>query len=444
MKKGKSFWIKISVAIVLCVAVITTAVVIILSMKKEDRYHEQMKVAEAAYADMDYEKMIEAYEAAIELMPEEADAYIALAEYYMEIGDYEEAEEIADKGYRYSGSGRLYSMSIDIEAEIDWMMEYGDEELVWLEENDDEILLRNNTFIEISEFCYQQYINAYGDSTVKTVSSGDGVQVKFNGLNAHAYFKNTDENKKAIDSVSKKPAKNAKPYKVVVNDPKLLFVGFEKGVSYEMLVNLFKHDGVLSEGENQTILTFEYMDCRILIPTDDKGNLINPNAKIELQPLNLISNWEEEEEVEEEDEEDTFELGGEIYTYDITSIYIYGKSLDDLTPLADCSKLTDITFVSCDIDDLSPISGCKKLENLDLSFSTGDLDLDCLSGLHNLKYLEFHECRDIDDLSPIMDLDLYILHPCGSSVSREQCIEYQEKHPDCEVWFDYYYPIPMW
>ena len=98
MKKLKNFWIKISVAVVLCVAVITTAVVIILSMKKEDRYHEQMKVAEAAYADMDYEKMIEAYEAAIELMPEEADAYIALAEYYMESGDYEEAEEIADKG----------------------------------------------------------------------------------------------------------------------------------------------------------------------------------------------------------------------------------------------------------------------------------------------------------------------------------------------------------
>lgn len=443
MRKGKKFWIKISVASVALIVILTAAAVMVISAQKEKRYHEQMDIAEAAYEDMDYEKMIDAYEEAIELMPKESEAYVALAEYYMEEGEYEEAEEIADKGYRYSGSGRLYSLIIDIEAKIDWLMNYGDEELVWLEE-DDNVVLRNETFTEISEFCYQQYVNEYGTATTKYMSAEEGVRVKFGGLNAYAYFKNTDDNKNAVNTVTKKPEKNAKPYKVIVMSPEMLFVGLDNGVGSDMLEKLFRQEGTLTPEDDGYVLTVEYMDCHVLIPTDESGNLIAENAKIELQPMNLVSDWVEEVAVEEEDDVETFELGGETYTYDITSIYIYGKTLEDLSPLKDCKKLQDIVFVNCDIDDLSPLSGCQALVSLDLRFSTGGLDLDCLSNLNNLKYLGFHECRDIDDLSPIMDLDLYVLHPCGSSVSKEQCIEYQEKHPDCEVWFDYYYPIPGW
>lgn len=440
MTKDKSFWIKISVAGVLIVAIIVTAVVMIVSLKKEDRYKEHMRIAEAAYEDMDYEKMIEAYEAAIELMPEDPDAYLALAEYYMEVGEYEEAESVAKKGYRKSGSGRLNNMLGDIEAKIYYPMVYNGAEMDWLEE-EDQLVLRNNTFAELSEFCFQQYVDAYGDADVKYMSAEEGCRVKFKGLNAYAYFKNTTDNKKALDSTSKKPVKNAKPYKIVVMNPQLLFVGLEGAVKNDVLEELFKVPGKVTTVDGKYYYSVEYMDCIVLVPTDEAGNLVNANAQIELQPMNLVSDWEEVVVEEEEEEVPTFRLGGQDYTYDITSLYIYGETLHDLTPLKDCEYLEDIVFVNCYIEGMDPLKDCDALVSLDLRFSSGDMDLGCLAGLSNLKYLGFHECTDINDLSPIMNLELYVLHPCGSSVSIEQCIEYQERHPNCEVWFDYEYPI---
>ena len=163
------------------------------------------------------------------------------------------------------------------------------------------------------------------------------------------------------------------------------------------------------------------------------------DALIELYPLNLDSDWEEEEQEEEEEIDDgTFVLAGETYTYDVESIYIYNATLNNIEPLYECKKLRSVMFINCTIADLSPLAGCTALQEFNLQDSIGNLDLSCLSGLSSLKYLGFHECRDIDDLSPIMNLDLYLLHPCGPEVPYEQVEEYMNRHPGCEVWFDYY------
>ncbi|MBO5460399.1 MAG: tetratricopeptide repeat protein [Ruminococcus sp.] len=441
MKNKKRFWISIAVAGVLIVAVIAAAVVIILSQQKEDRYYEQMKSAKAYMDDMDYRAMVRAYEEAIELMPEDPDAYIALAEHYMEQGEYEDAEEIAEKGYENTGSTRLHRLLVKIGDEI-LVVETEGETAVVEGEDSPTITVRNNVVSEVSEFCYQQYVNEYGDADIKYLSKEEGCRVKFKGLNAYLYFKNTSENKNAVDNTSKKPTKNAKPYKVAIVNPQIMFVGFNGYISNEMVCKLFGMNYVppVEQEGNKYYILFEYIGCEIKIPTDSQGNVYDAKAQIELYPTNLISSWVEPEEIEEDD--NTFELAGNRYSYDITSLYIYGETLDDLSPLAECKSLRTIQFYACDIGDLSPLSGCDALEILDLGYSTGNLDLSCLANLTNLRILEFHECKDISDISCIMNLELEVLHPCGSSVSKEQCIEYQERHPNCEVWFDYYYPIP--
>lgn len=453
MKKNKLLWIVLPVSGILIVAVIVAAVLLISSQKKENRYYEQMSAAERYLEDMDYEKMIQAYETAIELKPEDPDAYIALAEYYLEQGKYYDAKSIAKKGYENTGSRRLEKMI----GVVELSRVNQDEEVVQdvqvdsaIVEGEDspKLLIRNNMFGVFGDYCYQQYINEYGDADIKYVSEEEGYQVKFKGLNAYAYFKDTPENSNAIDKTSKKPLPNAKPYKIVIQSPQLLFVGYDGYISSNKMSEMFQilPQSMIEQVDNTYYLVFEYLDCTIRIETDAEGNIYKSDPVIEMLPLNLISNWEEEEiqEVAEEEEEenpDTFVLAGEVYTYDITELIIFDETLSDLTPLAECKNLEYIALLGCTISDLSPLAGCTDLEELNLDGSRGNLDISCLAGLSNLRYLGFHECKDIDDISCIYGLELEILHPCGSSVSKEQCLEYQNMHPDCEVWFDYFYPI---
>ena len=325
--------------------------------KKEDRYYEQIQAAKRYLNEADYEKMISAYEMAIELKPEDPDAYIGLVEYYLEEGEYYEAKSIARTG-----------------------------------------LIKTN-------------------------------------------FKNDASHSNMVDSYNKRPTKTAKPYKVEITKPSVLFVGYDGYITSERIGEMFNIEpgNALEQEGDSYFLVFDYLGCTVKIETDQKGNVCDKDALIELYPLNLDSDWEEEEQEEEEEIDDgTFVLAGETYTYDVESIYIYNATLNNIEPLYECKKLKSVMFINCTIADLSPLAGCTALQELNLQDSTGNLDLSCLSGLSSLKYLEFHECRDIDDLSPIMNLELYLLHPCGSEVPYEQVEEYMNRHLGCEVWFDYY------
>lgn len=448
MKNNRLIRVIIPIAGILIAAVIAAAVLLISSQKKDERYSEQMRAVKKYMEEADYSKVIEAYESAIQLKPDEPEAYIGLAEYYLEQKQYYEAEETARRGKEKTGSSRLDRVIDLIEASRAEDFQSGGHQDTMIEAENREgkdsinLLLRNNMVGTIQDYCYQQYVNEYGDPKITYVSAEEGYKVKFRSLNVYAYFKNTPENKNAVDSYAKKPLPNAKPYKVEVVNPQLLFVGYEGYISSARIGEIFNIQPVsyLQQIDDKYYLLFDYMGCSMKIETDAQGNVCQDTPVIELCPKNLVSDWEEEPEVEEEEEEDpgTFVLAGETYTYDVKEIYIYDAHLDDLSPLSQCKDLRTIMFIRCQIDDLSPLSGCSALRELNLQGSSGNMDLSCLSGLSDLRYLEFHECRDIDDISGIMDLDLELLHPCGSSVSFDQCAEYQNRHPGCEVWFDYY------
>ncbi len=68
----------------------------------------------------------------------------------------------------------------------------------------------------IADFCYQEYIDTYGDADMSYVSAEEGYKAKFKGLKAYAYFRNTPENKSIINEATRVPEKLAKPYKVIV------------------------------------------------------------------------------------------------------------------------------------------------------------------------------------------------------------------------------------
>ena len=415
--------------------------------KKEDRYYEQIQAAKRYLNEADYEKMISAYEMAIELKPEDPDAYIGLVEYYLEEGEYYEAKSIARTGLIKTNNKRLQDLIILIDdTRAEQFQQTGEVVAVDTEEkvnqeNMDSVLVRNDVIGMVAEYCYQQYANAYKQVDVKYISGEQGCQVRFKGLELYAYFKNDASHSNMVDSYNKRPTKTAKPYKVEITKPSVLFVGYDGYITSERIGEMFNIEpgNALEQEGDSYFLVFDYLGCTVKIETDQKGNVCDKDALIELYPLNLDSDWEEEEQEEEEEIDDgTFVLAGETYTYDVESIYIYNAILNNIEPLYECKKLKSVMFINCTIADLSPLAGCTALQEFNLQDSTGNLDLSCLSGLSSLKYLGFHECRDIDDLSPIMNLDLYLLHPCGSEVPYEQVEEYMNRHPGCEVWFDYY------
>ena len=436
----------LSLAILVIAAIISGAVYLILAQKKESRYYEQIGAAKMYLEQADYEKIVSAYEQAIELKPEEPEAYVELANYYLQEGKYYESLEIARLGVIRTNDADLQDLIVFIndkrsEEFKTVKKKLRPEDKNVKEEASQEVVLRKNVMDMVGEYCFQQYVNAYKQMDIRYISQEEGYQVKFKGMEADFYYKNTQEYGEMIDEYEKKPRPKAKPYKVVIRNPEELFVGFEGYIENRDLEKIFniKVADVLREEGGRYYLSFEFMECHVEIITDQQGNISEEITSIELSPLNLLSDWEETEPEEEEEEinPDTFVLAGETYTYDVIDIYIYNAVLDDLSPLEKCKNLRTIKFIDCQISDLSPLSGCSALEELELTHSTGELDLSCLSGLTSLKYLGFHECKDISDLSPIMNLELELLHPCASSVSYEQCMEYLQLHPNCEVWFDY-------
>ena len=69
-----------------------------------------MRTARQYVESMDYTKVVEAYQAAIELKPEEPEPYVELTEFYLEQEKYYEAGETAREGWNATGDQRLYNL----------------------------------------------------------------------------------------------------------------------------------------------------------------------------------------------------------------------------------------------------------------------------------------------------------------------------------------------
>ncbi len=450
MKINKILWVVLPIAGILIAVIIGGAFLLISSQQTQDRYYEQMNAAKKYLEDADYSKMVEAYELAMELNPEKPEPYVELAEYYMDEKNYYEANAIANRGWETTRDDRLKNiMHLISEIRLNNTNGQEKEDISNQPENliiavyDEKTYVRNSMLEVIGEFCYQQYINEYGNTDCYYDASTGECRVTFKSLRVNMYFRNTSEYENMVDPYTKKPADVAKPYKVELLNPGELFVNFPGAIGSERLSQIFgiNLNDVLVNEAGKYFIVFDYLNCKIRIQTDAQGNYFSDEAMVEIAPLNLVSDWEpEEEEPMPEPEEDpaVFVLAGETYSYDITEIRIYGEYIDDLTPLTKCENLRTVVLYNCQIADLSPIGQCTTITSLTMNGSTGNIGLEAVMGLVNLSYFSFHGCQQIIDLSPIMNMELDELDTCFSGVSYEQCVEYKKLHPNCLVWYSNY------
>ena len=453
MQKNKRMWILIMSASVLICGICFAAVILVSGQKKSEKYYDLMRSARRYLTEGDYENVIAAYKAAIDLKPEDPESYMELVSLYMEEDRYVEAADYARMGFTATRDRRFESLLEEINsirytrgnppADADTNGngagdDAGNMGFVAEPRDDSKVAVRNPALELLTGGCFQEYVDAYGSSTITAVSAEEGYLVRFAGLGAAAYFKNTKEYPALIDKSTRIPAKNACPYKVVVTSPTSMFVNFDGYISYEKLCRLFKTNASVIYDETQEIhcLAFDFGGCSMIIETDSAGNVFKSNPLIEFLPGALMKeDWVEETETEETEVE-TFVLGGRTYTYDVTEIEIYGQSIEDISPLSRCDRLVSLILQDCTLGSLDSLSGCVSLAYLDMRGSTGFWDISVLAGINSLLYLDLHSCADVSDISPIMDKSLSVLHTCETGVTYEQTMEYKQKHPECEVWYD--------
>ncbi|MCR4641534.1 MAG: tetratricopeptide repeat protein [Lachnospiraceae bacterium] len=116
--KKKSFPWVIAIVSSLIVIALIIFIVVWASGSTERKYDEQLKLAERYLDELDYDRAVAAYKAAIDIDPENPEAYLALADAYIEMGDYEEARKILEKGLKSTGDEEIEERLAEIEEMI--------------------------------------------------------------------------------------------------------------------------------------------------------------------------------------------------------------------------------------------------------------------------------------------------------------------------------------
>ncbi len=117
IKKKKSILPFIVVGILLVIGIIAIVVMTVKS-NPDRKYEKQLKIAQRYVDELDYEKAIAAYKAAIEIDPKRPEAYLELAEVYEENGNYDEAVRILKEGYDKTGDEEIKDMLERLEKKL--------------------------------------------------------------------------------------------------------------------------------------------------------------------------------------------------------------------------------------------------------------------------------------------------------------------------------------
>lgn len=82
------------------------------------RMYRQLSLGNRYLDEMEYEQAIAAFEEAIEIAPKNPDPYIALAEVYMEMGDYDKAIDVLMEGLDQTGSSKIEDYIAEIMEDL--------------------------------------------------------------------------------------------------------------------------------------------------------------------------------------------------------------------------------------------------------------------------------------------------------------------------------------
>lgn len=122
IKKSKRT-ILIIAAIVLIAAAIAIVGLIAQSGSSDREYREHLELGNSYLNELEYEQAIIELRAAIEIEPNNSEAYLALSEVYVAMGDYENAIAVLQEGYAATGDEEIKKESDRLKQEYEALQE---------------------------------------------------------------------------------------------------------------------------------------------------------------------------------------------------------------------------------------------------------------------------------------------------------------------------------
>lgn len=239
----------------LAVIVVIVAVILGLSMSKRNLYNENIAMGNKYLAAGDYESAILSFQKAVDIDPEQESGYEGLIRVYNAQGDYTMAQSVLDRASRYN-----LRLAVTVESFADGGQN-GDEE-----KSAGALSLNSGLLSTIASSSYNDYRVRNGIES-SSVQSDGSISVRVSGIPGQLVFRNSNQQKDAIDVVLKKVNTSSVPAEVVLDSVGIL-LGKET-VQYHELQNLSVYD---LKAENGSV-SFTAHDCDVTISCDASGNI---------------------------------------------------------------------------------------------------------------------------------------------------------------------------
>ncbi len=266
---------------------------------REKTYTETVAGAEKYLAAENYEDAVVVYRQAIELDPEQEDAYLKLADVYLKQDDVSGAVAVLREGAGRIRSPRITLMLSRLTGRAGAEREDKTKNLA-AGMNPEEIeqasanVAWNISFLQMLEtFTYDDYRDEFGAAGRIAEDEEGYLEVEHKNFDGVCYYRDTEDGRAVIDAGRGTPAGEGMPQKVTLHSLGLLFRNFEGAVSLSRLRSMTGTQLEPETADGRTVVEFEYRDVLMRFETDADGNIVSPDAWNELVPLN--ANQEQKE-----------------------------------------------------------------------------------------------------------------------------------------------------
>ncbi len=283
-KDNKAIKIILAVFIGLLVMIIAgLAFVAVHGKMKENNYTAAIQEAEKYLAENNYEQAIIQYENAISINPEEEEAYLALAEIYMDQDDTSKARSILRKGAGQTGSARIQRMLSTLEAQtLTGKMEDKTDGQIDLAQASQDLSWDTSFVQKIINYTFDDYKREFGRVTSATMNDDGYLEVRHTKLSATCYYKNTSDNKEIVDTSRKTPYAEGMPEKITLDSLGVLFRNFDGAASLNRMQMLFGERVEPKTMEGNIYIESKEEDLIARLGTDKNGNITSPSSWNEL------------------------------------------------------------------------------------------------------------------------------------------------------------------
>lgn len=364
------------------IAVIIAAVCISFSPNASKNIEEMFSTAQKYLVEQNYEQAVAEFSKIIELDPMNADAYLGLAQTYIEMGDTEKAVEMLEKGFELTQDERIKALL---------------DELLREEKAENLLVTESQTTAMTTEITEPISLipNFCGLSASEAASLCGQLNLSFEIK--------VSENEQTENGIVF--SQSIEEGTVISDDIKIILT-----ISGNIVTTTSEVPVVT---ETVTAVTTDTVLMTEIVTTTEETTAIT-TEKTTAETAETTSVTTEESNMEEE----CIFIRGEQYSISLKELDLSNEFLED-KDIVDLYKMTELETLKINygnLKDISVLSKLKNLKHLELEWNK-ITDLSALSGLTNLRYLDLSgnfnsdRANEARELVHFDDEDLYVVPP---------------------------------